>query len=113
MLDTVAAEFFFKIIGIKDGSERFVKEELEEEGSSPAKRSRRDQRKPRETLRSITSCIESFSAGKGSQAKLRVQEKRKPAKSMFNVTNATKEADLVQGSADGTRRLEDYAWRID
>ena len=93
MLDTVAAEFFFKIIGIKDGLQRFVKEEIEEEGSSPTKRSRRDQGKPRETSRSITSCIESSSAGKGSQAKLRVKEKTKPAKSMFNVTNAPKEAD--------------------
>ena len=47
--DTVPAEFFTKIINIKDGSGRFVKEDIKEEESSTTKGSRRDQGQPRES----------------------------------------------------------------
>ena len=40
--DTVPSEFLTKIINLEDGSERFGKEENEEEESSPTKKGRRD-----------------------------------------------------------------------
>ena len=47
--DAVPSEFLAKITNFKYGSERFEKEELKEEESSPTKRSRRDQGQSRET----------------------------------------------------------------
>ena len=41
--DTVPSEFLTKIINLEDGSERFGKEENEEEEWSPTKKGRRDQ----------------------------------------------------------------------
>ena len=46
--DTVPSESLTKIIKIKDGSERFGKEESKEEESSPTKKSRYDHGQPRE-----------------------------------------------------------------
>ena len=46
--DTVPSKFLTQIINLKDGSEKFGKEDKEEE-SSPTKRSRRDQGQPSET----------------------------------------------------------------
>ena len=47
--DTVPSDFLKKIINLKDGSERFGKEECKEEESSPTKKSRCDHGQPRET----------------------------------------------------------------
>ena len=47
--DTVPSEFTTKIINLKDGSERFRKEEFQEEQVSPKKKSRCDHGQPRET----------------------------------------------------------------
>ena len=55
--DTVPAMFLIKIIDIKDGSAKFVKEEIKEEESSPTKRSPRDQRKQRKTSCQETSQV--------------------------------------------------------
>ena len=46
--DTVPSEVLTQIINLEDGSEKFGKEDKEEESSS-TKRSRRDQGQPRET----------------------------------------------------------------
>ena len=47
--DTIPSELFSMIINLKNGSEKFGKEEYKEEQPSPKKKSRYDHGQPRET----------------------------------------------------------------
>ena len=107
--DTVPSEFLTKIINLKDGSERFGKDEYLEEQVSPKKRSRHDHGQPRETSWHNTKqeTIEPRQLRAISRTAEIIKENRSSEMYAQCTCVVPKEADGEQISADVERSLAD------
>ena len=97
----------------EDGSAQFVKDEIEEEESSPSKRRRRGQGKPRKTswhdVKNIRRCIESCSAGKDLKNSWGYKGNQKSSEVYVHCNYCTKRTRL----GAFVLQMWQEAWRID